>query len=127
LNLELLETSRSNLRVLDLWWASIAEDGWGLNIAQQGRTLFPVWYTYDANGKATFFTAQGGTWNGTVWSATLFSHASSAWLGVPYNPALATATPVGSVSLDFDDASSATMTYTVNGITQVKRIERLAY
>ena len=35
--------------------------------------------------------------------------------------------PVGSVSLDFDDASSATMTYTVNGITQVKRIERLAY
>ena len=97
------------------------------NIAQQGRSLFPVWYTYDENGRATFFTAQGGSWNGTVWSGTLYSHTSSPWLGVPYNPALATATNVGSVSLDFDNASSATMTYTVNGITQVKRIERLVY
>ncbi len=121
------ETTRSNLRVLDLWWATVAEDGWGLNIAQQGRSLFPVWYTYDENGRATFFTAQGGSWNGTVWTGTLYAHTSSPWLGVPYNPALATATSVGSVSLDFDNASSATMTYTVNGITQVKRIERLAY
>ncbi len=121
------ETTGPNLRVNDLWWATIAENGWGMNIAQQGRVLFPVWYTYDSAGKATFFTVQGGSWNGTVWSGTVFSHASSAWLGVPYSPSLFTATNVGNMSLDFTDASNAIMTYTVNGITQVKRIERQAF
>ena len=121
------ETSGPNLRINDLWWATFAEDGWGMNIAQQGRVLFPVWYTYDAAGKATFFTVQAGSWRGTVWSGTVYAHASSAWLGVPYNPAPFTATIVGNMTLDFSDASNATMTYTVNGITQVKTIQRQPY
>ena len=121
------ETSGPNLRINDLWWATFAEDGWGMNIAQQGRILFPVWYTYDAAGKATFFTVQAGSWRGTVWSGTVYAHASSAWLGVPYNPAPFTATIVGNMTLDFSDASNATMTYIVNGITQVKTIQRQPY
>ena len=121
------ETSGPNLRVNDLWWATFAEDGWGMNIAQQGRALFPVWYTYNAAGNATFFTAQNGSWNGTVWSGTVYTHTSSAWLGVPYNPSLFTATVVGNMSLDFTDASNATMSYTVNGFTQTKHIERQPY
>ena len=121
------ETTGPNLRTNDLWWATAAENGWGMNIAQQGRVLFPVWYTYDAAGKPTFFTAQGGSWNGTVWSGTVYSHTGSAWLGVPFNAALSKATSVGTISLDFSDASNATMTYTVNGVTQVKRIERQAF
>ena len=121
------ETTGPNVRTNDLWWATFAEDGWGMNIAQQGRVLFPVWYTYDAAGKATFFTVQAGSWKGTVWSGTVYAHSSSAWLGVPYNPAPFTATIVGTMSLDFNDASNATMTYTVNGITQVKTIQRQPY
>ena len=89
--------------------------------------LFPVWYTYDVAGKATFFTAQGGSWNGTVWTGTIFSHLSSAWLGVTYNPGAFTATNVGSITLDFTNASTATMTTTVNGFAQVRRIERQPY
>ena len=121
------ETTLANLRTNDIWWATAAEDGWGINIAQQGRVLFPVWYTYDAAGKATFFTAQNGSWRGTVWSGTVLSHTSSAWLGVPYVASAFTATTVGTMSLDFRDASNATMTYTVNGVTQSKRIERVVY
>ena len=121
------ETTGPNLRTNDLWWATFTEDGWGMNITQQGRVLFPVWYTYDATGKATFFTAQGGTWNGTVWTGTVYAHTSAAWLGVPYNGSQFTATIVGSIALDFTDASTAVMTYTVNGFTQVKRIERQPY
>jgi hypothetical protein len=118
------ETVGPNLRVNDLWWATAVEDGWGMNIAQQGRVLFPIWYTYDAGGKPTFFTAQNGSWSGTVWTGTIFSHASSAWLGVAYNPAAFTSTNVGTISLDFSDASNAIMTTSVNGFTQVRRIER---
>ena len=122
-----IDTTGPNLRSNDLWWATFAEDGWGMNIAQQGRVLFPVWYTYDAAGKPTFFTAQGGSWNGTVWSGTVYAHTSAAWLGVPYNGSQFTATKVGTISLEFNDASNATMTYTVNGFTQVKHIERQPY
>ncbi len=122
-----LETPGANLRTNDLWWATADEDGWGMNIAQQGRVLFPIWYTYDAVGKPIFFTAQGGSWNGTVWSGQLFAHESSPWLGVPYNPAAFKAVNVGTISLDFNDASNATMTTTVNGITQVRHIERQPY
>ena len=120
-------TTGPNLLVNDIWWATFAENGWGMNIAQQGRVLFPVWYTYGADGKASFFTGQGGSWNGTVWSASVFTHASSAWLGVPYSPALFTSTKVGTMSLDFSDANNAIFTYTVNGVTQSKRIERMQY
>ena len=122
-----LETTGANLRLNDLWWATFAEDGWGVNIAQQGRVLFPIWYTYDANGKATFFTAQGGSWNGTVWSGTIFAHTSAAWLGVAYNGSQFSATNVGAISIDFSDASTATMTTSVNGLVQSRRIERQPY
>ena len=121
------ETGGPNLRTNDLWWGTFAEDGWGMNISQQGRVLFPIWYTYDATGKATFFTVQGGSWSGTVWSGTIYSHTSSPWLGVQYSPSSFTATIVGSMSLDFSDASNATMTTTVNGITQVRPIQRQPY
>ena len=52
---------------------------------------------------------------------------SSAWLGVPYNLELFTENGVGKITLDFTDATFATMTYTLNGIIQTKRIERLVY
>ena len=121
------ETTGPNLRTNDLWWATAAEDGWGMNISQQGRVLFPIWYTYNEAGRATFFTAQGGRWNGTVWSGTVYAHESSPWLGVKYDPTLFKAINVGTISLDFSDASSATMTTTVNDFTQVRRIERQPY
>lgn len=121
------ETAGANLRTNDLWWATAAEDGWGMNIAQQGRVLFPVWFTYDSSGKATFFTAQGGSWNGTIWSGTLFAHASSAWLGAAYDPSMFSSSSVGTLTIDFTDASTATMTTTLNGTMQVRRIVRQPY
>jgi hypothetical protein len=120
-------TTGANLLTSDIWWAGVSQNGWGLNILQQGRTLFPVWYTYGADGKTTFFTGQNGSWNGTVWSGTVFTTASSAWLGVPYSPSLLTSTSVGTMSIDFSDANNAVFSYTVNGVTQSKRIERLAF
>ncbi|MEO8101611.1 MAG: Ig domain-containing protein [Betaproteobacteria bacterium] len=110
--------------VNDLWWAGTQEDGWGMNIAQQDRMLFPVWYTYDAIGRTTFFTVPGGTWNGTSFTGDIYTTVSSAWLGVTYNPAQFIATKVGTMTLNFTDQNNATMTYTVNGITQTKSIVR---
>jgi len=38
----------------DLWWAAPAgsEAGWGINLTQEGTTIFASWFTYDVTGKA---------------------------------------------------------------------------
>src|SRR5262249_48860896 len=42
-----------------LWWAAPAgsESGWGINFAHQGDIIFATWFTYDSNGKPTWFVA----------------------------------------------------------------------
>ena len=104
----------------------VFEVGLGL-IAQQGRVLFPVWYTYDASGKAVFFAVPGGTWNGNAFTGGIYSTTGSPWLGATYDPGRFVATQVGSMTLTFTDQSNAVMNYTVNGLSQTKYIVRQPY
>ncbi len=117
----------AKMQTNDLWWAGVGENGWGMNIAQQGRVLFPVWYTYDSMGRTVFYTVPGGTWNGSTFTGDIYSTISSAWLGVNYNPAQFVVTKVGTMTLDFTDQSNAIMTYTINALTQRKVISRQPY
>jgi hypothetical protein len=72
----------------DLWWGGAAQNGWGLVIAQQYRTLFALWYTYDERGDATWFVspnlAEGSRGS---YSGGLYRPRGSSWLGVAYDPA----------------------------------------
>lgn len=115
------------LQVNDLWWGGVEQNGWGINIAQQGRMLFPVWYTYDANGRDTWFAVPGGTWRGNSFTGDIYTTTSSAWLGTPYDASALAAVKVGMMTLTFSDQNLATMTYTVNGVTQTKVIVRQPY
>ena len=45
----------SPLQVGDMWWGGAAQDGWGVSITQQQGILFAAWYTYGADGKATWY------------------------------------------------------------------------
>ena len=121
------EDGRPKLQVNDLWWGGQEQNGWGMNIAQQGSVLFPVWYTYDGRGRDTWFVVPGGTWNGPTFSGDIYGTNSSPWLGVPYNPAAFAPFKAGSLTLHFADQSNALMTYTINGVTQSKVITRRPY
>src|SRR6185437_5844067 len=66
----------------DLWWAAPAgsESGWGINLTQEGDTIFGTWFTYDVDGtplwlSVTATPASGGalTPQGSpaVWSGQL--------------------------------------------------------
>ncbi len=120
-------TTGPNLGVNDLWWNGVAENGWGINIAQQGRQLFPVWYTYGADGKPTFFTVPGGTWNGLVFTGDIYTTTSSPWLGVPYDASRFAASKVGTMVIDYRDANTATISYTIGAVTQTKVIMRQGF
>jgi hypothetical protein len=115
------------INVKDIWWAGEAENGWGVSIAQQNRTLFASWYTYGADGKATWFVMSGGAWTGTSYSGELYITSSGPWLGVPYVGTKFRTQLVGAVTFDFSDANRASMTYTVNGVAQTKIITRLGF
>jgi hypothetical protein len=115
------------ITVKDIWWGGEAENGWGVAIAQQDRSLFAAWYTYDIDGKTTWFVMAGGTWQGTTFTGQLYTTTSSPWLGVPYNAAQFRTQSVGTLSFDFRDQDNAKMTYTVNGVTQTKSISRFGF
>jgi hypothetical protein len=129
---QLFGSGTAPLNVGDLWWVGPSQDGWGINLAQQGGTLFGVWYTYGADGRNTWFVLPGGTWSGTTYAGTLYSTTGSPWLGATYNPAALQVNPVGTLSLNFSNANAATMTYTFNagpyaGTSQSKSIVRQPY
>lgn len=112
----------------DLWWGGDAQNGWGVTIAQQYRQLFLAWYTYDAQGKPTWYVVSGGTWTAAnVFTGRAYRTVSSPWLGTPYNPASFQVTDVGSVTLSFSDNSHATFAYTVDGVTQSKPLMRFPF
>lgn len=109
----------------DLWWGGAAQDGWGVAINQQYRTLFAVWYTYDQAGRTVWYVVPGGAWSAAnVFSGTAYRTQGSPWVGAAYNPNALVATPAGSVTFRFDDANHATLGYTVDGVTGSKPISR---
>jgi len=109
----------------DLWWGGGAQNGWGVAINQQYRTLFSVWYTYDASGRNVWYVIPGGAWTSTnTFSGTAYRTSGSAWLGVPYDPAALVPHAVGTVTFTFHDRDNATMSYAVDGVTQSKPIAR---
>ena len=126
-SLDVAATQAIGVDYTDLWWGGAAQNGWGVNIAQQGRMLFVTWFSYGTNGDDTWFVVPGGSWTGAAFTGDLYATTSSPWLGTTYSPATFAPVKVGSMTLDFADQGFATMTYTVGGVTQSKTIVRQAY
>jgi hypothetical protein len=111
-----------------LWWGGEAQNGWGVTIAQQYRTLFLAWYTYDASGAPTWFSVSGGQWiSASAFRGRVTRTSGAAWLGALYSPTAINRVDAGEVTLSFGDSSHATMTYTVDGVTQTKALSRFVF
>jgi photosystem II stability/assembly factor-like uncharacterized protein len=109
----------------DLWWGGDAQNGWGIAINQQYRTLFSVWYTYDPAGRTVWYVVPGGTWTAAnVFTGPAYRTTGSPWAGAPYNPAALVAQPVGSVTFTFTDINTGVMSYTIDGVAGSKPISR---
>ena len=121
------ESTAPRLIVGDIWYGGGREDGWGVNLAQQGNQLFPVWYTYKEGGRNKFFAAPGGNWVGNVFTADLYETTSSPWLGVAYDATKFRVRKVGDIRFEFESMHTARMTYSVDGLTQSKPIFRMAF
>jgi hypothetical protein len=117
----------ANPNYTDLWRGTdaAAEVGWGVNIVHQGDTLFISWFTYGSDGRGLWMYAAVPRNGTTSYFGTLQRNTRGpAFNSTPWNRSLIETAAVGSVTLNFSDASNATFTYTVDGITQSKFITR---
>jgi hypothetical protein len=112
----------------DLWWGGITQNGWGVSIHQQYRTLFALWYTYDRNGRSVWYAVPGGTWTAAnVFTGTAYRSTGSPWIGAVYNAAAFNNQPVGTVTFTFTDLSNGVMSYTIEGVSGSNPIVRFEF
>jgi cyclophilin family peptidyl-prolyl cis-trans isomerase len=109
----------------DLWW-NAQEDGWGVAISQQANTIFATWYTYDATGRPTWYSASCRIINAGC-AGDLYQVKGGSAVTVPWTSNNPAATRLGALSFDFTSASTAAMTYSINGVTQTRSIARQAF
>ena len=110
----------------DLWWAAPAgvESGWGINLTEEGNTIFATWFTYDLDGTPMWLSVTATNTEPGVFTGTLYRTTGPAFNAVPFNPANVVLTAVGMASFTFSDGNDANFAYTVNGISQTKAITR---
>ena len=108
----------------DLWW-NPAEPGWGVNLSHQGEKLFATWFTYDNDGAGLWLVMSDGVEQAGAIGGPLYRTTGTPLEQISGQPATTGApAAVGAASFRFTDADHATMTYTVNGITQSKSLTR---
>ncbi len=110
----------------DMWWNS-SESGWGLSISQQYRTLFAVWYKYRPDGSPEWLVMPGGAWTAAdTYVGTLYrtSAPPRPFFGAAFDPSSIARTVVGTLTLRFTSAGTATMSYSVDGVAGAKAISR---
>lgn len=107
----------------DIWWDP-AEPGWGINITVKNNVFFAAWYVYDAGGKASWYTFQGGNWVGRAcYVGPVYKTSGSAWGGIASQQVM-TVSQVGSARICFLGYDSAAFGFTVEGQTSSKNIVR---
>ncbi len=120
----------ATFNVQALWWRSPggSENGWGINIVHQGNTLFGTWFTYDTDGSDLWLFMDNLQLTGTnTYSGSVYRASGSPFGLVPYDTSRFSATPVGSATFTFTDASNGSVTWTVSGVTQTKPITKFVY
>ncbi len=111
-----------------LWWNSPAnsESGWGINVTQQGNTLFATWFTYDTDGTGLWVVMPNLALTGNnTYSGQMFTTSGPRF--DQFDATKVVATPAGTATFTFANASTGTFNYTLKGVTQTKNIMREVY
>jgi hypothetical protein len=100
----------------DLWWASPpgVEDGWGVNLTHQGKTIFATWFTYGGGGNSTWFSVAADQIGPKTFSGILYRTTGPSWGTLPWDAGVVSYQEAGSATFAFADGNNALFTYNVN-------------
>ena len=115
----------------DMWFLP-AENGWGLNVIEQGDTLFATLFVYDAQGRprwyvASALTQQGDAADGRVTYAGALHESVGPYFGSAYDPATVAPRQVGQMSFRANPDGTGALSYTVDGVPVSKAVQRFAF
>lgn len=109
----------------DIWYTP-GEEGWGLNITQQGDILFASWFVQGQDQAPTWYTAAANKSGANTYSGTL-NITRGAWFGAAWNPAAVSTTPTGTATFTFNDKKSLRLVYSSAGTTVTKALTRFTF
>ena len=115
-----------------LWW-NPNESGWGLNTTHQGNVIFATLFTYAADGQPLWLVASSlmGTMSATYYGMDYrFSGSLFRTHGPPFDQVPWTGfgfEEVGTMSITWTAPTVATLTYSFNGTTVTKTIQRQVF
>ena len=111
----------------DLWWRS-TESGWGIFLTHQGDTMMLAWFTYGPDGRGTWLVASNVAKTGNAtYSGTLARTVGPAFNAEPWDASKVKQVPVGSVTLTFTGADTATLAYTADAQPGTKSLTRFSF
>jgi hypothetical protein len=108
--------------ITDMWW-NPAESGWGLNIILQNNVAFVTFFIYDNTRKPVWYTAQLTDQGNFVFSGSLYA-TTGPWFGGPFNASTVTIRPAGTATFTLQTLNQAAFTYSVDGVTVSKTLQR---
>ena len=112
--------------VSDMWW-NPSESGWGANIAHQREIVFVTLYVYGADSRVRWYVGPNlGNTSGFIFSGTLYE-TTGPYLGGAFNPNSVSTRVVGTVTVNIATVNTGTLSYTVDGVSVTKSIERQTF
>lgn len=121
----------------DLWLAP-GESGWGLNIVEQGDTLFGTLFVYDAQGRSRWYSASNLVYeqcapadaasdcNGRYRGALVES--TGPYFGTSFNSAAVQRRQVGTMTFETYGNNTAYVEYSIDGVTVPRKaLSRFAF
>lgn len=111
-----------------MWWGGLGQEGWGVSIQQQGEVMFATLYTYELDGRTTwYYMPAGRKTSATRISGELFRSSGAAWVGQHYQGSSTKVVPAGTFELDFSSADAGTMTARIGSAITTRPLARFAF
>lgn len=115
----------------DLWWVS-TESGWGANVIQQQDILFVTLFVYGPNNAPIWYVGSAIQYQGLqsgqfTFTGPLYQTSGPYFGASTFNPASVTNRQVGALTFRTASSSTATITYTVDGVSVIKNVERQTF
>src|SRR6185312_10771094 len=113
------------VNVQGLWWGSAPQSGWGVNLVQQGSTVFATWFTYDTDGSGMWLVMPNGApAGGNTYQGALYRTTGPSVSAKTFDPSQVKTAAVGTATFAFSDSNTGVFTAVVNGTTVTKAISR---
>ncbi len=108
-------------------WSNPAQSGWGVVVIRGVSGAYAVnIYHYNESSIPIWFLSAGAL-NGTSFNQSLLTF-TGPWFGInPFNPSAVSSRTAGTVSVTFTSATTATISYTIDGRNVSTTITKLAF